>query len=97
MQSDYEVIQGPVLSEKSMALVEIANQYTFKVALKANKHEIKTAIKNVFKVGVLSIKTVIVPGKTKRVGKFEKKRSRWKKAIVQLPVGQKISLFYTAR
>ena len=95
MRTVYEVIKRPIISEKSAALSEVGNRYTFEVALKSNKTEIKDAVKKVFKVDVLDVKTMIVHGKLKRVGRFETKRANWKKAIVTLKEGQKIDFFQT--
>lgn len=95
MRTVYEVIKRPIISEKSAAISEVGNRYTFEVALKSNKTEIKDAVKKVFKVDELDVKTMIVHGKLKRVGSFETKRANWKKAIVTLKEGQKIDFFQT--
>ncbi|OFZ79116.1 MAG: 50S ribosomal protein L23 [Bdellovibrionales bacterium RIFOXYD1_FULL_53_11] len=93
MRSPYEVIQRPVISEKSTALAEIAGKYAFKVAPQANKNEIKDAVQKLFNVKVREIRTMVVHGKIKRSGRTELKRPNWKKAIVTLAEGQKIELF----
>lgn len=95
MRSIYEVIKRPVISEKSTALAEVANRYAFEVAVKANKTEIKEAVQKLFKVKVQAVRTMVMHGKVKRVGKFESKRSNWKKAIVTIADGQKIDFFQT--
>jgi large subunit ribosomal protein L23 len=97
MRSVYEVIQRPIISEKSTALAEVASRYAFEVAVQANKYEIKEAVESIFKVNVLKVRTMIVHGKTKRTGRFETKRSNWKKALVTLADGQKIDFFQTAK
>lgn len=93
MKSFYQVILRPVVSEKSKALEEVAGRYTFEVASSVNKFEIKEAVKKIFNVDVLKVRTLMVHGKMKRFGRFEKKKPNWKKAIVTLAVGQKIELF----
>ena len=45
-----------------------------------------------FNVKVLHVNTMIVPGKMKRMGKYEGKRSNWKKAVVTLKAGEKIEV-----
>jgi large subunit ribosomal protein L23 len=41
----------------------------------------------------LSVRTVIVRGKEKRMGRFSGKRSNWKKAVVTIAAGQNIEFF----
>ena len=60
------------------------NKYTFVVAKKANKTEIKTAIEKIFDVKVKSINTMNMRGKVKRQGATSGRRPNWKKAIVTL-------------
>jgi large subunit ribosomal protein L23 len=95
MRTVYEVIKRPIISEKSTALAEVAGKYVFEVAPQANKHEIRDAVQRLFNVQVESVRTVVVHGKLKRVGRFETKRSNWKKAVVSLAEGQKIEFFQT--
>ncbi len=89
-----EIIIRPVISEKSLNRAG-ASWYTFAVKTAASKPQIKQAIETAFKVNVLTVKTMIVKGKTRRAGKKMKtiKTSSWKKAIVFLPKEQKIDLF----
>ena len=65
----------------------------FKVDMRANKIQIRAALEKLFDVKVLSVRTQIVRGKTKRRGKFEGKRANWKKAIVSLAEGETIEFF----
>ena len=69
------------------------NKYTFQVAMGANKTEIRQAIEAIFNVKVVNVNTIRVLGKTKRMGKYEGKRSDYKKAIVKLAEGNTIPLF----
>ena len=89
----WEIIKGPIITEKSNDLLENEGKYTFKVALEANKVEIKQAIEAIFNVKVLDINTVRVLPKRRRVGKYEGYRSAYKKAIVKLDENQKIDAF----
>lgn len=88
------VIQSPVITEKSMADAE-KGKFTFVVTLSADKKTIREAIEKQFGVKVVSIATAIVKGKVKRVGKrrTEKTLSPMKKAMVTLVAGQKIDVF----
>ena len=89
----WEIIKGPIITEKSNDLLEKENKYTFKVALDANKVEIKQAIEEIYKVKVVDIATIRVLPKKRRVGKYEGYRSAYKKAICKLADGQKIDAF----
>ena len=87
-----DIIIKPVVTEKSIGLME-HNKYVFKVALKANKIDIKKAIEEIFKVKVVDVNTVRINGKMKRMGRYEGKTSDYKKAIVQLAEGDSIEIF----
>ena len=90
MKAYHHLIKGPIITEKTHAMREAANKVTFRVAVKANKIEIRKAIEELFKVKVLGVNTVRVRGKAKRMGKTEGMRPDWKKAIVTLAPGEKI-------
>ena len=89
----WEIIKGPIITEKSNDLLENEGKYTFKVALEANKVEIKQAIEAIYKVKVVDVATVRVLPKKRRVGKYEGYRSAYKKAIVKLAKDEKIDAF----
>lgn len=89
----FNVIIRPLVTEKLSNLTEKQNQYGFVVSSEANKIEIKRAIEKKFGVKVKSVRTVNVLGKVKTLGRFSGRRSNWKKAIVSLESGQKITLF----
>ena len=78
-----EVIIKPIVTERSsMDLQE--GKYTFKVNKKATKVEIAKAVEKLFEVKVLSVNTISVKGKQKRVGAHVGMTSDWKKAIVTI-------------
>jgi len=87
-----DIIKRPVITEKTQALMN-ENKYTFEVPMTANKVEIRQAVEAIFNVKVVEVNTMRVLGKTKRMGRFVGKRSDWKKAIVKLAEGSKITLF----
>ena len=87
-----DIVIKPVVTEKSIGLME-NNKYVFKVALSANKIEIKKAIEEIFKVKVVDVNTVRVKGKEKRMGRSVGRTSDYKKAIVQLAEGDSIEIF----
>jgi large subunit ribosomal protein L23 len=86
----YSIIRRPIISEKSISLKEDLNQVTFEVQREANKIEIRHAIENLFDAKVLSVNTMVVRGKAKRIGRFSGRRPNWKKAIVTLAEGETI-------
>jgi len=88
----YEVLRRPLITEKAMVLKE-KDKYAFEVASKASKVQIKQAVEQAFKVKVSKVNVIKVPGKTKRFGRREVTSSSWKKAIVTLEPGQKITFF----
>ncbi len=88
-----QVLVKPLLTEKSSIETEATNRYVFKVQTKANKYQIKDAVEKMFDVKVINVKTAVLPGKVKRVGKSMKKTSSWKKAYVKIQDGQKLELF----
>lgn len=78
-----EIILAPVVTERSSADMQ-EGKYTFKVARKATKVDIKNAVEKLFEVKVVSVNTVTVKGKEKRVGVHQGRTSDWKKAIVTI-------------
>ena len=93
MTKYYDILKAPIITEQSTKLIESQNRYTFKVDTKANKVEIKKAVETIFNVKVLSVNTVNVLPKYKKMGKYEGYKSAYKKAIVKLAEGQKIHAF----
>ena len=87
------IIKAHIATERSTALREQNNEYVFEVKRDANKHVIKEAVEKAFRVKVDSVRTIIMPGKLRRMGRFEGKTPTWKKAIVRLKKDQVISIF----
>lgn len=86
------VIKKPVISEKSISQGAV-NKYTFKVARGSNKREIAAAITKLFKVTVVKVNTMKLPGKPKNFKRIKSYRSDRHHAIVTLKAGDKIALF----
>jgi large subunit ribosomal protein L23 len=83
----------PLVTEKATTLKDERNQVSFQVAPEANKVEIRQAVEAIFRVKVTGVKTQVVFGKTKRMGRYTGRRPSWKKAVVRLGPGSKIDLF----
>jgi large subunit ribosomal protein L23 len=87
----YEVVRGPIITEKA-TLGSEHNQVTFRVAIDANKNEIKTAIEGLFDVKVRAVNTSRMKGKVKRWRGRLGKRIATKKAMVTLEEGQSLDI-----
>jgi large subunit ribosomal protein L23 len=91
-----EILRQGIVTEKSVKLQE-RNQYTFKVALHANKIDIRRAIESLFNVEVVKVNVMRMPGKPKwirRRGAAPRpvEPREWKKAIVTVKEGQTIDI-----
>lgn len=88
-----DVLVRPLVTEKSTRLMSQANAYTFEVAPKATKVQIRQAVEQIFRVNVVDVRTMWVRGKKRRRGRYEGRRPDWKKAVVRLAEGQRIEIF----
>jgi large subunit ribosomal protein L23 len=106
MRSAQSIIKRPLLTEKSARLRETggaasapaegtsyAQKVVFEVARDANKVEVRAAVEALFKVSVAHVRTIVVRGKQKRIGRFSGQRPSWKKAFVTLKPGDNIEFF----
>jgi large subunit ribosomal protein L23 len=89
----YAVIKKPLITEKSTIARDEGNKFIFEVDRGANKIEIQKAVEKLFKVKVLNVRTMNMPGKKKRHGRIMGRTSDWKKAVVTLAPGQTIEVF----
>jgi large subunit ribosomal protein L23 len=90
MNALYKVIKRPVITEKGLALKESERTLCFEVDQNASKQQIQEAVEQIFKVKVQHVRTMVVPGKERRRGKYSGYRSDWKKAYVVLREGEKM-------
>ncbi len=88
----YDLIRRPLVTEKSSTLQDLRNQYTFEVASKANKAEVRKAVETLFSVKVVKVNIVTVPGKARRVFGRPGMSPPWKKAIITLRKGDTIEV-----
>lgn len=106
MRAPEQIIKRPLLTEKGTALKEtggrpdenldpdvVSPQLLFEVARDANKVEIRHAVEKLWNVTVVKVRTAVVRGKEKRMGRFVGRRAAWKRALVTLAPGQKIEFF----
>jgi large subunit ribosomal protein L23 len=92
MTSYEDILIEPVLSEKANMLRE-QGKYVFKVAMSANKLQIKEAVRRLFNVNPVSCTVMVVGGKPKRLRYRSGYTATWKKAIVRLSKDEKIGIF----
>ena len=93
MQAE-QIIRRPILlTEKASRLREDENKVVFEVSPRANKIQIKSAVEELFNVGVVSVNTSIVRGKFRRMGRGYGKLQNWKKAVVTLKEGDDIQFY----
>ena len=89
----YDIIKGPVVSDKAFYLNKKLNKLVLKVHPQANKTQIKQALQQLFKVKVKKVNTLRRKGKTRVVRRVEKKRPLNKHVIVTLAQGYTLDLF----
>jgi large subunit ribosomal protein L23 len=93
VKANRNIIIRPLITEKMSAMQEDLNKVAFVVDWNANKIEIRKAVEDKFNVKVNRVTTMRMEGKLKRMGRFQGKRSNWKKAIVTLADGFSIDFF----
>ena len=94
MKNAYDIILKPVITEQSMEATE-EKKYVFKVAVDANKSEIKKAVEQIFGVKVEKVNTMRMDGKMKRQGAAPAgRRASYKKAMVKLTADSKTIEFF---
>ncbi len=89
----YQVLERPLITEKSAQALAETNRVSFRVKRTANKRQIKKAVEQIFSVTVLGVNTLTVKGKSKRQGRSVGMTKTWKKAVVRLQKGDKIDIF----
>jgi large subunit ribosomal protein L23 len=91
------VILKPIITEKMTQMGEKLNRYGFRVDKRANKLQIKKAIKDIYGVEVADINTMVYRGKSKtrntKSGFINGKSNNYKKAIVTLAKGETIDFY----
>ena len=93
MSKLHSVILRPILTEKSTTQLDLYNKVSFKVDRKATKHQIRSAVEELFDVKVVKVNTSNFPGKPKRRGRNVVRTAGYKKAIVTLQEGSSLDFF----
>lgn len=89
----HEVILRPLVTEKSTLAREHRRVVSFAVNPRANKHQVKQAVESLFQVQVQAVRTMRMPRKSRRLGRFTGRKPEWKKALVTLHEGQSVEFF----
>jgi large subunit ribosomal protein L23 len=89
----HDVIRRPLVTEKSTVARETTNVVALAVDPRASKHDVQRAVETLFDVKVVSVRTMRMAPKLRRVGKNAGRKPEWKKALVQLAEGQSIEFF----
>ena len=92
----FAVLRAPRVSEKTVRLQELSNQYVFEVSNDATKADVKAAVEQLFDVKVETVNVVNVKGKTKSFKFRQGRRGDWRKAYVTLAEGQSIDVMTTS-
>ncbi len=96
MKNVHGTIRQPLITEKSTLQKDATGVYCFRADIRANKIEIARAVEALFGVKVVEVRTAIVRGKMRRMGRFEGKKPNWKKAWVRLAPGEKEIEYFEA-
>lgn len=97
MSDPRQAVVRPLLTEKSTLLKEKQGVLCFEVSPRATKVDIRRAVESLFKVKVRSVRTVRLPGKVRRVGRFAGRKPDRRKAYVRLAPGQKPVDYFEGR
>jgi len=89
----HDIIVSPLVTEKSTLLRETQNQYSFVVRSDVNRSEVKKALEETLSIKVEKVRIINCMGKEKRLNRFVGRRPDWKKAVVTLKEGQKLTIF----
>lgn len=89
----YTIVIRPLVTEKGTTLNEEMNQYPFEVHPDANKFQIAEAIRKIYGVRVIRVRTMNHHGKARRFRFAAGRTRRRKKAVVTLHEEDRIDLF----
>jgi len=96
----YDIIKGPIVSDKAYKLNKLHNQLLLEVHLDATCPMIKNALEKLFNVKVKNVRTSILKyaasGSNRKKRVAQPKIKRMKKAYITLAEGYKLDLFEQA-
>ena len=96
MNTIYEILQRPLVTEKTSAQSGKMNRYSFVVADNATRTQVKDAIETLYDVKVERVNIINTPakrGRGLRTRRLHVRKSAFKKAIITLAEGQTLPIF----
>ena len=96
MNTSFDILRRPIITEKSNYLATKLHQYVFEVPSNSTRTVVKDAVEKVFKVTVLRVNIINLPGKQNRSARNRRLRVRksgYKKAVVTLSAEDRIPIF----
>lgn len=89
------ILKRPIVTERSLALANQVNTFTFEVSTTSSKNQVKTLIEELYGVKVVRVRTIVVQPQQRKTGKRRLGRmtARSKKALVTLKQGQTLEIF----
>ncbi|MGD0708270.1 MAG: 50S ribosomal protein L23 [Anaerolineaceae bacterium] len=96
MNTIFDILRRPIVTEKTNYQSTGLHQYTFEVKSDATRTMVKEAIEQAFKVTVLKVNVINVPAKRTRRARSRRmaiRNSGYKKAVVTLAAEDRIPIF----
>ena len=96
MNTIYDILRRPLITEKSSYQSGSLNQYSFVVVDAATRTQVKDAIETLYDVSVERVNIINVPakrGRRLRSRRMSIRKPGFKKAIVTLADGQTLPIF----
>ncbi len=93
MANLHHVLVRPLITEKSSAMWQDRKEYVFEVHPEATKGQIREALKQLFGVTVISVRTMQMRRNAMVRGQARGVSARWKKAVVTLRQGDSLAVF----
>ncbi len=93
------LLKKPIITEKTLALANQENVYTFEVDYSATKSQVKALVEELYDVKVERVNIAVLPSKRRRVGvkRLPSLKTVQKKALVKVETGKTIELFDTSK
>lgn len=92
----YDIIQGPVITDKAYKLNKVLKQLVLKIHPDANKTMVKEALFKLFNVKVKTVRISNRKGKNRQFKRMAIQGPAMKKAIVTLAPGYSLDMFEQA-
>ncbi|HET9149231.1 MAG TPA: 50S ribosomal protein L23 [Alphaproteobacteria bacterium] len=88
-----QIVVRPLITEKSSTAFQNRGEYVFEVHPEATKGQIREALKQLFGVTAVTVRTMQMRRNAVARGKTRGVTPRWKKAIVTLKDGESLAVY----